>query len=231
MEKLLNRIMNVSVVILSLSGVIACSEIEALKPKSAGSATFAGQPKTVCALDPELLQVSFSHILTIQSEKPVTLQRSTQPLLQPYGVDLSCFFDEFMGPVYERVTAKFKISDFATKEMDFLLSISLPDVAKTYYFDSSNALSQSLKKATTTVGDLDGTFNPATASVGTELYAEFDYAHHGILLTLTKVDAMLNIWRATIVIEDKSLDSDVESPMNYYELGSFDVSLDSAQGI
>ncbi|MCB0348554.1 MAG: hypothetical protein KDD37_06940 [Bdellovibrionales bacterium] len=107
MEKLMNRIMQTGIIVLSLSGFIACSEIEAIKPKAHGKPTFTGEPKTACALDTSLLEDAKDLSLQAQSAKPVTLLRSTQILLNHYGVDLSCFTDAFTGPVFEVAEAKF----------------------------------------------------------------------------------------------------------------------------
>ena len=240
MEKIVNRIMSIAVVILSLSGVIACSEIEALKPKAIGNPTFAGEPKTECALDPALLQEASEQTLAAQTAQPVELGRySTQRLLTPYGVDLNCFLDNFMGPVYENVKVKFK-GNVATKTAEFVLSINLPDVAKTYYFDSKNAITNIFGQQSTGVGDIqpddifaggfdnDGSGNTPTsldlAPVNTQYYAMFEYDHHDILLDLTKINQTLNLWKATITVFDKAITAeDYEGDV----LGYFEITLDN----
>lgn len=241
MEKLMNKIMHTGIVIISLTGFIACSELEAIKPKASGKPTFSEPTSSgggstpagtvdVCALDPSLLEDGTDLSLQAMEPQNVTLLRSTQLLLHPYGVDLSCFTNTFTGPVFEVVKAKFKIHDLKAKKVDFLLSINIHEIDKTYYFDSKNAISTDLVLAQVSVGGINSqTFDPATAIIGTELNVDFEYDKHVLMLTLTKTDVPLNIWQASIVIYDKELgddDSD-EGNGNYYVLGTFDVSLDN----
>jgi hypothetical protein len=228
MEKFLKRSINIAVVGLSLFGLIACGEMKALNTKAAGGVTFTGEPETECALDASLLDIGDNQTLGFQAQRTVTLRRSTQPILSKYGVDLACFFDSFMGPAYETAAAKFKINDFTAGDADFIFSVTLHDVEKTYHFDSKNAFKITLKRAE----GAEGTFNPGNDSVGTQIYADFEYTYHSLNLTLTKVDPILNIWKATIVIQDKSIDANIPQPtdqprQNFYDLGSFEISLDN----
>jgi hypothetical protein len=228
MEKFLKRIINTAVVGLSLLGVIACSEMEALDKKALGGVTFTGEPETECALDVSLLQADANQTLGYQTQKTVTLVRSTQTILTKYGVDLACFFDSFMGPAYETASAKFKINNFAFNDADFVLSVTLHDVEKTYHFDSKNAFKISLKRDE----GAQGSFNPSNDSIGTQMFADYEFTHHTLNLTLIKVDPILNIWKVTIVVQDKSIDANLTQPtdqprQNFYDLGSFEISLDN----
>lgn len=227
MERLINRIMNIGVVVLSLSGVIACSEMEALRPLQEGMVTFTGTPDTCGALETKYLAKQTNITLQAQAEKPVVLQRSAIPLLSSYGVNTACAQNLIAGPLNEVASAKLKIVDLKNNKIDFMLNITLPEMTKTYHFDSKNTLSTKLEVVSVAVGAINPpTVDPATAEIGTEITAQLEYKHHRLHLSLIKSSEVLNTWDALIVVEDKNLS--LEDENNFYELGTFTINLDSS---
>ncbi len=225
----MNRIIHTSVILLSLSGFIACSELEAIKPKASGQPTFSEPTPSgggsaasvdVCALAPSLLVDAGDLSLQAQTDKSVTLLRSTQSLLNQYGVDLSCFTDTFTGPVYEIATAKFKLHDIIGNNAEFLLNVTIHEIDKTYHFDSKNAISTSVRgDGTTEIFELTG------AIVGAKVFADFEFEKDTLSLELTKTDAAMNEWTVSIKVIDKTL-TELHS-LRRYELGTFKTNLEN----
>ncbi|MCB0348555.1 MAG: hypothetical protein KDD37_06945 [Bdellovibrionales bacterium] len=108
----------------------------------------------------------------------------------------------------------------------FLLSINIHEVQKTYHFDSKNAKSIDVQFPRVQIGEINSTtVNPSEAGEGTQIQAEFEFEKDNLIVALIKVDQQLNLWEATVIIRDKALSDDDEN--NYYELGTFEVSLDN----
>jgi hypothetical protein len=140
MEKLVNNIMNVAVVILSLSGVIACSEIEALKPDSkiiitgnGGNTGNGGYPQ--------------DHHFHINEVLTLTSASSNDATM--YGIlnsipEVNTIFNQIAGPLRPLnyrlsldITNMSASNVFSTVPM--VLEVNVPDLGRQIYFTSSSA--------------------------------------------------------------------------------------------
>jgi hypothetical protein len=138
MEKLVNSIMNVAVVVLSLSGVIACSEIEALKPDSKIIITGNGGNNGGYPQDHHF---HINEVLNLNSTSP---NDATM-----YGIlnsipEVNAIFTQIAGPMRPLnyrlsldITNLTSTSILTTVPM--VLEVNVPDLGRQIYFTSSSA--------------------------------------------------------------------------------------------